>query len=588
MTPKSIRILCILAILAIMSACTPKIAPAPKTAPDTLPSKTATPTASPTPTSSAPPKAVTLAEFKHADVYDLALSHDGASFAVAGSAGLDIFDAATKAELRHYYFGDVALTVDFSPDDSLLVSYATMALRVVRVADGIRLLELSGFDEKGSDYRITHDNQTLVVRYDNCYSHDGCYSAIHVWNIATQKEMFAIDPPAVEDKLSAVRIQWLAMQMSKDEKTIFAAGSDGIIYAWSLTTGDLISKFTGHTGAVEDLAISPDGTVLASAGDDNIVRLWRLPGGEIFRTIDQLTLGSHKLTFSPDGESLKITDQDSQVEWRDVAGGQVVSSPTDLIDPLEPIEEYVRHAAGFQGTAPDIFLSPGGETALFFTGYPHDESRSSLQIWDVGTKTLQATIQTPALAVACDPSLHMIISVDVDGFIREWNPDTGEEEREIAYKPFDPTTQDLILALSPDNQTLAVNYAEAIDLVNLDTGEVMKTLLPAASTPIPFFSFPYFITSSMAFSSSGTKLNVIYNYPRNVQSWDVASGEIFFNLPLEEENYAAVYPDYYLVDGDPSKWEGYQMATWPKRSNHARNVQILTFPPSVRTDLSWW
>ena len=33
-------------------------------------------------------------------------------------------------------------------------------------------------------------------------------------------------------------------------------------------------KFIGHKGAVNDIAITPDGSLIASASNDDTVRLW--------------------------------------------------------------------------------------------------------------------------------------------------------------------------------------------------------------------------------------------------------------------------------------------------------------------------
>ncbi|WP_414583942.1 WD40 repeat domain-containing protein, partial [Scytonema sp. PCC 10023] len=45
---------------------------------------------------------------------------------------------------------------------------------------------------------------------------------------------------------------------------------------WNISTGQLISTFTGHTGTVFSVGFSPDGKTLASGSSDTTIKLWNL------------------------------------------------------------------------------------------------------------------------------------------------------------------------------------------------------------------------------------------------------------------------------------------------------------------------
>jgi WD40 repeat protein len=87
------------------------------------------------------------------------------------------------------------------------------------------------------------------------------------------------------------------------------------------------SLYRGHTDAVLDLAISPDGSRLATASADNTARVWKIPNHLDDPSIE---LRGHSgdvssVTFSPDGEYiLSISRQDGTARVWDRDGGSAL------------------------------------------------------------------------------------------------------------------------------------------------------------------------------------------------------------------------------------------------------------------------
>jgi len=101
---------------------------------------------------------------------------------------------------------------------------------------------------------------------------------------------------------------------------IVSAGWDKMVKVWNLTNCTLKTNLVGHTGYVNTVTISPDGSLCASGGKDGTAMLWDLNEG---RHLSSLEAGDtiHALVFSPirywlcaaTASTIKIWDLESKV-----------------------------------------------------------------------------------------------------------------------------------------------------------------------------------------------------------------------------------------------------------------------------------
>jgi WD40 repeat protein len=228
---------------------------------------------------------------------------------------------------------------------------------------------------------------------------------------------------------------------SKDGKTLFTGGQDGIIRLWDPETGQSTGTFKGHNGAIKALAFNASGSQLASASTDYTVRLWHFDIVLQARDFTGHQGSVWNANFSPDGQRIVSASSDKSVKIWEVAGAKVLHSLAGhdigaTVAMFSPDGKTVASGGGdkllrlwnadtgaplatgkgHDGTITAIDFSPDGKHIV--TG----GSDSKIKIWDLAGKEI-LSITTPAVitTVLLSPDGNQIASAHVDQLIRLWD-----------------------------------------------------------------------------------------------------------------------------------------------------------------------
>jgi len=164
---------------------------------------------------------------------------------------------------------------------------------------------------------IGHTKDVLSVAFsaDNRQIVSGSRDkSINLWNTLGQLK-FTLTEEGHTEWVSCVRF-------SPNHLTplIVSAGWDKLVKVWNLTLCKLRTNLIGHSGYVNSVTVSPDGSLCASGGKDGTAMLWDLNEG---RHLSSLEAGDiiHALVFSPNrywlcaatAGAIKIWDLESKV-----------------------------------------------------------------------------------------------------------------------------------------------------------------------------------------------------------------------------------------------------------------------------------
>ncbi|KAF0992350.1 hypothetical protein HZS_5866, partial [Henneguya salminicola] len=75
------------------------------------------------------------------------------------------------------------------------------------------------------------------------------------------------------------------IMFSKDNKQLFTGSTDGLIRLHSLTSGNMLKQFCGHTSFVNSICYADDFHNLVSSSSDGTVKIWSIKNNDLINTI---------------------------------------------------------------------------------------------------------------------------------------------------------------------------------------------------------------------------------------------------------------------------------------------------------------
>jgi WD40 repeat protein len=199
-------------------------------------------------------------------VESVAFSADAGRAVSGGSDGtVRLWDVKTGKELRAFKAGAGAVRgVAFSPDSRhVLAGYAAGSNSLVRLWEaesGRSVWRLAGHSSDVTAVAFLPTGRSFLSG-----STDG---TVRQWDVATGKALRRMEHGAAVNDVA----------ISPDGSWALSAGfGDRAVRLWDLSDGGLLFSFEPHGGAVLGVAFSPDGRQAMSCDSEYTVRLWRLP-----------------------------------------------------------------------------------------------------------------------------------------------------------------------------------------------------------------------------------------------------------------------------------------------------------------------
>jgi len=148
---------------------------------------------------------------------------------------------------------------------------------------------------------------------------------------------------------------------------IVSCGWDKLVKVWNLSNCKLKTNLIGHTGYLNTVTVSPDGSLCASGGKDGTARLWDLNEGKHLYSLEAGDI-INALVFSPNRYWLCAATNSGVKIW-------------DL-ESKSPVAELNKNSPDFKakiGNPACLSLAWSSDGATLFAGYDDN----LIRVWEV-------------------------------------------------------------------------------------------------------------------------------------------------------------------------------------------------------------
>lgn len=268
-------------------------------------------------------------------------------------------------------------------------------------------------------------------------------------------------------------------------------------------------KLTGHTGWVQSVAVSPDGTWAASGSDDKTVKIWDLETGQCRATLKGHTDSVQSVGITPDGKRILSGSVDTSVRVWDAGSGREVAK-------LEGHTNEVWAVVALRDNA--RALSGGWD--------------NTLRLWELASGKCLKMIECgtdggdEVFSSAVNPAGTQALSGHRDGRVRLWNLETGQCLATLKGH------SDIVrsVQITPDGR-FAVSGSDdkTVKLWDLEAGTCVGTLEGHQD-----------IVLLVAISPDGTLIASTGFNERTVRLWDWKTGACLQVFNLKDNNPATI------------------------------------------------
>ncbi len=327
------------------------------------------------------------------NVIAVAFSPDGTCLASASMDAVRLWGVPTGSAASQPSAGTVPTLSVASPTPAPLAA-GVVSISAANVAQIQPQASLQIFGSP-TDVLLLPDNKTLIV---------GSFFDILRYDL----DQVQAEPVELVDQST----ESLALRADGRLLAIGSGIPENMIRLWDLTTGVEVMTLKGHTGNINGLAFSPDGSLLASGSGDSTLRLWDATTGQELFFSSAHRAAVQAVAFSPDGTLLASGGQDGAVRIWDVATRQVLQT-------LDTGSYSVDTLA----------FSPDG--TLLAAGGSGD---NKLRLWNPRTGASVAALYGPAAqdgatagvySTAFSPDGKILASGDGEGAVVLWDSDAA-------------------------------------------------------------------------------------------------------------------------------------------------------------------